>query len=157
MARPAAPIVQPQPETAKPLLVQPSQPLATAPRAVATIAPDPVPPVKPKAPLATPPQPPRDVIDLARDLVQGGRVGQARSLLLEAAQTDRPAIALLLARSYDPNYLATLSTSDATPDIPQARKWYTRWYELASKQGEVPQTMRLDLLLRSLDAATAKQ
>ena len=99
--------------------------------------------------------PDRDILDTAHDLIQSGKIVKARAILQDTAH-QRPAAALLLAQSYDPNFLAALAASDAQPDVAQARQWYTRWYDLASKQGEVSQAMRLDLLLRSLDTAKAK-
>lgn len=100
--------------------------------------------------------PPRDELDVARELIESGKIVQARAALLGSTRTERSAVALVLARSYDPNFLATLTKSDGAPDIEQARHWYRRWFELATKEGAVPQTMRLDLLLRSLDHASAQ-
>jgi len=118
-------------------------------------APDPTPAPEAKAALASKPiAAPKDTLATAHDLIEAGALIKARQLL-QAEAPDRPAVALLLARSYDPNYLTMLPATDAPADIPQARYWYQRWYDLALKQGEVPQTMRLDLLLRSLDTATA--
>ena len=132
------------------------------PKSQAPVVANVVPAIKPaieaaKAPApapAPPPPPVRDPLDIARGFMQAGRVAMARQTLMAAGISDRPDAALLLARSYDPNYLATLPSSDAKPDIEEARRWYTHWYDIASKAGEVPSTMRLDLLLRSLNAGT---
>ena len=99
--------------------------------------------------------PVRNALDAARDLMADGRITQARALLLNDAAPERSAADLMLARSYDPNFLSSLAKADAAPDIAEARRWYQRWYERALKEGAVPQTMRLDLLLRSLDKAAA--
>jgi hypothetical protein len=109
----------------------------------------------PAVPVPTPPPPPApDALSMANDLAGRGAILQARTVL-ETSAAGKPAAALLLARFYDPNFLSTLSNPDATADPVQARFWYRRWYDLAVKQGEVPGTMRLDLLLRSLDDAKA--
>ena len=104
---------------------------------------------------AKPPAPPlpqtRDAVDTANELIQQGHLAEARRTLLSAPPPERSAVALLLARSYDPNFLQTLTKSDASADPDQARHWYRRWYELGVKEGAVPQSMRLDLLLRSLE------
>ncbi len=96
-----------------------------------------------------------DVADQARKLLEGGHVQQARALLLGAADSvaerARSGLALTLARSFDGNYLRTLDHADATGDSTQARRWYLRWFEFASKDGSVPKTMRLDRLLASLE------
>lgn len=140
LREPPAPNAPPAPEAA------PAKPGASGPavpKAIPPVTAQPIPP-----PL---PPPAQDNLETARGLVAAGHVTKARDLLLAEAATDRPEAALLLARSFDPNYLATLPEPDARPDTAEARRWYTRWYDLASKRGEVPQTMRLDLLLRSLD------
>ena len=149
--------VSPVPDQRVPEIVQvPKGRPAVAASIDATASATPKPaPVAPSPPSAPPPA--RDLLDLARDLVQAGHIAQARAVLLAANTADQPAAALLLARSYDPNFLATLPGADAGPDIVQARQWYTRWYEIASSQGAVPQTMRLDLLLRSLENGASRQ
>jgi len=142
LAAPAKPLQPASPVL--PVLAVPAAPKAALPQAA--------PPAAAQT-AAAPPPPVRSTLDAARGLVADGHVARARELLLpEAAATEHPEAALLLARCFDPNYLATLPRPDAAPDAAEARRWYTRWYDLASKRGEVPPTMRLDLLLRSLDA-----
>ena len=102
--------------------------------------------------VATPPQ---DLLDIARRLIHEGRIVEARKLLLSAEPPERSAVALVLAQIYDPNFLSSLPQVDAAPDAEQARIWYRHWYDLALKDGAVPETMRLDLLLRSLDKTAA--
>lgn len=98
----------------------------------------------------SPPQPEIDIASRARTLMDSGDVAAARKVLLDAPDAARSDIALILARSFDGNYLQSLSHSDVSPDSTEARRWYTRWYELASKDGSVPATVRLDRLLQSL-------
>lgn len=99
---------------------------------------------------AAAPQPTPDVAARARRLLESGQIREARALLLGTPDTARSDIALILARSFDGNYLQTLTHSDVAPDSAQARRWYQRWYDLASKDGSVPATVRLDRLLQSL-------
>jgi hypothetical protein len=136
------------PETEPPTLEPPKPEVSkvAVPKAVQPVAALPAPAAPAQQPPAT------DNLETAHSLVAAGQVAKARELLLTEAAKDRPEAAWLLARSFDPNYLASLPAPDAKPDAAEARRWYTRWYDLASKRGEVPQTMRLDLLLRSLDA-----
>ena len=136
-----------------------SQDIATAPvaplsRAAPVKAVAPVEPAKPQPP--APPIVAHDALDAANALIQDGRIAEARKSLLAAPPPERSAVALLLARTYDPNFLSTLSISDGKPDLDEARRWYRHWYELAVKEGAVPQSMRLDLLLRSLDRAAGQ-
>ena len=94
-----------------------------------------------------------DAFEAGRALLQSGHVLKARGLLLASTPEARSAVAFVLARSYDPNIVVTLDKPDAGADIAEARRWYRRWYELALREGAVPRTMRLDLLLQSLDHA----
>jgi hypothetical protein len=134
------------------LVHHPEQPMPTATAKALPVAATISTSVTPAAPKVQAPPTPRDPLDSARDLISAGQIAKARGVLLSAGDTARPEMALLLARSFDPNFLATLPEPDSKPDIAEARRWYTRWFALASARGEVPETMRLDLLLRSLEA-----
>jgi hypothetical protein len=105
-------------------------------------------PVKLTSPAPLQPAPDRAI--RARALLESGEVREARALLLTEPETNRSDVAWTLARSFDGNYLSTLSKSDATADSSEARRWYQRWFELASKEGSVAATARLDRLLQTL-------
>jgi hypothetical protein len=143
--QPAAP---PAPADATPIkLPEPAKPapppVAAAPKTLTTIA-----PIKPPPKVA--PAPGLDIAAQARMMMESGQVRDARALLLSLPESDRSDIALILARSFDGNYLKTLRASDGAADSGTARRWYQRWFELASKEGSVPTTVRLDRLLQSL-------
>jgi hypothetical protein len=93
---------------------------------------------------------------LARQLLETGRVSEARSLLLSLIQQAQhspanPELLLDLARSFDPNCLGSLPSSDARPDPAQARRLYRQWFDVASKMGNVSGTAYIDRLLASLE------
>ena len=117
----------------------------------------PIEPVKPTAPPTLPvdPLPPSDPLQLGRQSLAAGHVAEARRLFLiesDGASGSRATdIALLLARAFDDNYLRSLAGADAEGDKEQAKRWYRRWFDLATKDGTIPPTMRLDRLLASLD------
>lgn len=94
---------------------------------------------------------PDDVAHRARLLLESGQVKKARGILLAASDIGRADVLLILARSFDGNYLHTLSDPDALPNSAEARIWYRRWYEVASKEGTVPTTVNLERLLQSLE------
>lgn len=132
----------------EPILAPPKAELGTM---VATANPQPAAPAAKSITVVVPvPVAPEDVNDQARQMLDSGSVRAARELLLKGSQTERSAVALTLARSFDPNYLQTLSHADAPADVGEARRWYLRWFELATKDGTVPPTMRIDRLLRSM-------
>ena len=151
----AAHLANPQPAA---VVVIPAKPATLKP--IASLAPiiAPEPPPEPQskpAPLvaAVPVPPVVHLVDLAqraRSMLDSGQVRDARALLLAAPDTDRSDVALVLAHSYDGNYLQTLGRPDATGDSGEARRWYQRWFDLASKDGSVPKTLHLDRLLLSL-------
>src|SRR5947209_11627565 len=64
-----------------------------------------------------PARPPRAAIATAQDLLSRGQVQAARKQLLGLASADAADVAWMLARSYDPNFLATLSSADGSPDV----------------------------------------
>jgi len=41
----------------------------------------------------------------------------------------------MLAQSFDPNYLRSLSRSNAQADRSQAEQWYRKWHEIAQRKG----------------------
>ena len=136
-------------------------PLVSAARPIVVVAPKIQPKAEPaliatpvvatiRTQIATPAQPEPDIARRASKLLENGQVRETRALLLGAPAAARSDVALILARSFDGNYLQTLNRSDVQADSAEARRWYQRWYELASKEGSVPTTVRLDRLLQSL-------
>lgn len=108
------------------------------------------PPAPPQtAELAAPPAP-QATLQVALGLMASGRVQAARGELLRLAPEDSADVAWALARSYDPNFLGTLPTADATADIAEATRWYRAWYAIAVKQGLVADSVPLERIIRSM-------
>jgi hypothetical protein len=82
--------------------------------------------------------------------MSSGRVQAARSELLSIDPEGSVDVAWALARSYDPNFLSTLATADAAPDIAEATRWYRTWYALAVKEGLVADTVSPERIIRSM-------
>ena len=59
--------------------------------------------------------------------------------------------AWLLARSYDPNYLATVKSPDAAGDKEKATEWYRRWRDIGALNGVPMDDVRLKRLIETLD------
>lgn len=126
---------------------------------------DPVtPPAGPQAAPATPPLPglsartfdpakaalERPALEAAQGLLASGKVSAARQQLLALTADGSADVAWALARSYDPNYLATLSGADTGPDIEEAARWYRRWYAAAVRQGLVADSVSIERIIRSM-------
>jgi hypothetical protein len=92
----------------------------------------------------------RAAIDTAQDLLSRGQVQAARKQLLGLASADAADVAWMLARSYDPNYLVTLSSADGSPDVDQATRWYRIWHAAAVKQGLVPNSVSVERIIGSM-------
>jgi outer membrane biosynthesis protein TonB len=108
------------------------------------------PPTPPQtAELAAPPAP-QATLQVALGLMASGHIQAARGELLRLAPEDSADVAWALARSYDPNFLGTLSTADATADIAEATRWYRAWYAIAVKQGLVADSVPLERIIRSM-------
>ena len=85
----------------------------------------------------------------AQSLLKSGRVVEARHALIHL--TDKsPEIILMLARSYDPNYLRLIPNANAEADPAEAERWYRAWRDVASKHGLVLERQRFDRIIRSL-------
>jgi hypothetical protein len=95
-------------------------------------------------------RPSRAGIDAAQDLLSKGQVQAARKQLLGLASADATDVAWMLARSYDPNFLVTLPSSDGSPDVEQATRWYRIWHAAAVKQGLVPNSVSVDRIIGSM-------
>ena len=61
-----------------------------------------------------------------------------------------------VARSYDPNVLATLPQPDAPPDIPEASRWYRTWYEIAVKEGMVANSVSIERIIGAMQRSAQR-
>jgi hypothetical protein len=102
----------------------------------------------PARPPATTSSLPLGVAD-AHSLLDAGSVTRARAILADLAPQSSEA-ALMMARSYDPNYLQQLANPDAGPDIAQAERWYRTWHDMAGKNGLVMEADRLERIIKAM-------
>jgi hypothetical protein len=86
----------------------------------------------------------------AHQLMDSGRVVAARKMLQRPDLAASQEGAWLLARSYDPNYLATIQSPDASADQQQAEEWYRRWRDAAVRNGMVMDDLRLKRIINSM-------
>lgn len=86
----------------------------------------------------------------AQQMMLGGDILGARAMLMKSADSGPPDVALALARSYDPNFLQSVTNPNAVPDVEQAALWYRRWHHAAVENGLVTDTQRLERILRSM-------
>jgi hypothetical protein len=93
---------------------------------------------------------PRADIDVAQELLTKGQVQAARKQLLGMSSGGDADVAWMLARSYDPNFLASLPRADAAPDIEQAAQWYRTWHAAAVMQGMVPNSVSVERIIGSM-------
>jgi hypothetical protein len=93
---------------------------------------------------------PRADMDVAQELLTKGQVQAARKQLLGMSSAGDADVAWMLARSYDPNFLATLPRADAAPDIEQATQWYRTWHAAAVMQGMVPNSVSVERIIGSM-------
>jgi hypothetical protein len=85
----------------------------------------------------------------AQELIDLGKVESARRVLADVAKQS-PEAALMLARSYDPNFLRLVASPDGTPDAKEAERWYRAWHEIASQQGLVMEMDRLERIIKAM-------
>jgi len=137
----------PQPATAQPPLQAPPLPQAQPQQASPqqqTIAALPATPV----PAAGAAQPRSDaarelspneiaaLVRRAQELMATGDVKAARALLIRAAESHDPRVALALAKTFDPIVSRQSTTIDAGPDLNQARSWYQRAKEWGAPEAQ---------------------
>jgi hypothetical protein len=94
------------------------------------------------------PAPP--AITNAQQLMDRGQIVAAREMLQQPDLAASQEGAWLLARSYDPNYLATVQSPDASADKRQAEDWYRRWRDIAARNGMVMDDLRLQRIINSM-------
>jgi hypothetical protein len=86
----------------------------------------------------------------AHRLMDSGHIAAAREMLVRPDLAASQEGAWLLARSYDPNYLATIQSPDASADKRQAAEWYRRWRDIAVRNGMVMDDLRLKRIINSM-------
>jgi hypothetical protein len=96
------------------------------------------------------PAPANPDIANAHQLMDGGHIVAAREMLLRPDLAASQDGAWLLARSYDPNYLATIQSPDASADKGHAEEWYRRWRDIAVQNGMVMDDLRLKRIINSM-------
>jgi len=94
--------------------------------------------------------PPVPALQVATGLMAAGRILAAREELLRLAPEDTADVAWALARTYDPNFLATIPGADAAPNVAEATRWYRTWYAVAVKEGLVGDSVSLDRIIGSM-------
>lgn len=105
---------------------------------------------RPNAPVPPTPQTVQAMLQSAQQNMAGGRVQAARRELVRIGPEASADVAWALARSYDPNFLSTIPTADAAPDIAEATRWYRTWHTLAVQEGLVADSVPLERIIRSM-------
>jgi hypothetical protein len=85
----------------------------------------------------------------AQELIDLGKVESARRVLADVARQS-PEAALMLARSYDPNFLRLVASPDGAPDAKEAERWYRAWHEIASEKGLIMEMDRLERIIKAM-------
>jgi hypothetical protein len=108
-------------------------------------------PIKSRAPSpAVPPAPTDAGIVSAHELMDGGHIVAAREMLSRPDLAASQEGAWLLARSYDPSYLVTIQSPDASANPRQAEEWYRRWRDIAVRNGMAMDDLRLQRIIKSM-------
>jgi hypothetical protein len=90
------------------------------------------------------------VLTEARQALSEGDALRARRALLRAEPERHAKVAFMLAQSYDPNYLQSLTKTNGLPDKAMAKRWYEKWYELAVQSGLEMDSERLQRIINSM-------
>ncbi len=83
-------------------------------------------------------------------LMDAGQIIAARRLLLRPDVIATQDGAWRLARSYDPNYLASVPSPDASSDKREAEEWYRRWRDIGVRNGMAMDDLRLKRIIDSM-------
>jgi hypothetical protein len=95
--------------------------------------------------------PPRvPALQVAIGQMSAGHILAARKELLLLAPEDTVDVAWALARTYDPNFLATVPVADAAADVAEAARWYRTWHAVAVKEGLVGDSVSVDRIIGSM-------
>ncbi|MFZ1107072.1 MAG: hypothetical protein WAN43_01815 [Rhodomicrobium sp.] len=90
------------------------------------------------------------LITEARGFLSKGDVVSARARLKRGVPEERADLAFMLAQSFDPNYLRTLPSLNASPDRAEAERWYRKWHELAVNGGLEMDSERLRRIINAM-------
>jgi hypothetical protein len=93
---------------------------------------------------------PEAVILSAQRLMDTGHVIEARRSLSRRDVVATVDGSWRLARSYDPNYLASIPSPDALADKALASEWYRRWRDIGAHNGLEMDDIRLKRLIDSM-------
>jgi hypothetical protein len=107
-------------------------------------------PSAPPAAAAPAPASRRPALERALAQLSAGQIQAARRQLLALSPSEEAEVAWALARSYDPNFLASVPGADATPDIAEATRWYRAWHATAIRDGLVAQNVPLERIIGSM-------
>ncbi len=132
------------------IVVRVAPPAATLARPLHPSEPPPASTALPAATAASAPS----IVAEAQAMLGRGDVLAARGLLRAPAVRREIEALLTLARSYDPNFLASLARADAAADAAEAERLYRDWFALAVEAGLVSGEVQLDRLLRSLKTSS---
>lgn len=91
-----------------------------------------------------------DMIRYAQQWLANGEVRRAREAFRTTMDTNPIAATLGLARSYDPNYLASLAGADASADVDEATRLYHEWYRLSVEAGLVSESAPVERIIRAM-------
>jgi hypothetical protein len=86
----------------------------------------------------------------ARQALSEGDALRARRALLRAEPERHANVAFMLAQSYDPNYLQSLTKTNGLPDKAEAKRWYEKWYGLAVQSGLEMDSGRLQRIINAM-------
>ncbi len=102
------------------------------------------------APAPLKPEEEAAALNEARGLLSRGDVAAARSRLKGSSPERSANLALLLAQSYDLNYLRTLPKADSPANKAEAERWYRTWYDMAARSGLEMDSERFQRIIKSL-------
>ena len=89
--------------------------------------------------------------------IAAGHVRAARQALIRIQDQGSADMAWMLARSYDPNFLAEIAHRDAEPDVAEAARWYRIWYGRAVTDGLVADSVSLERIIRSMPEGPSRR
>jgi hypothetical protein len=98
-----------------------------------------------------PPAPPDPAIANARQMMDSGKIKAARELLQHPSLSSSQDGAWLIARSFDPNYLATTSSPDAAGHKEKAAGRYRRCRDIGAQNGVPMDDNHFRRLIETLD------
>jgi hypothetical protein len=86
----------------------------------------------------------------ARRALNDGDTMLARTLLEQSDPDHHANVAFMLAQSYDPNFLQSLTKANSQPDRVTAKRWYEKWHKLAVANGLEMDSERLQRIINAM-------